>query len=75
MSSLKEQRTKIKERAAQGGRKRMRVQPVADSDFMLFCSRCSLFIGNPPKADKANTGSFSVGLRTLVISFVNNAIV
>jgi len=72
MASLKEQKLEIKERAAKGSPtakvtalwfcKRMRIQPAADSDFMLFCSRCNLFIGNPPKADKANTGSFSVSL-------------
>jgi len=35
---------------------------VAAPDFMLFCSRRNLSIGNPPKADKANTRSFSVSL-------------
>jgi len=72
MASLKEQKFKIKERASKGSPtanvtalrfcKRMRIQPAAAPDFMLFCSCRNLFIGNLPKADKANTRSFSASL-------------
>jgi len=37
---------------------------------MLFCSRRNLFIGNPPKADKANTRSFSVSLSKLSVQIL-----
>jgi len=62
MASLKYQKSKIKERASKGGRKRIRIQPAAGTDSMLFCSRRNLFSGNPPKTDKANTQSFSASL-------------